>query len=584
MQDQGREQPSPLFQPEMKQAQEVSEQELKKAEQQSSLIPLADELQQKQEAAEATTKELEQAIQKLEQIQSAISNRSKDMELAAQLDDLAKQQEQLARRMEDNQTPQDHPATRKDPSKNVLQQKQQKDIADALQKLAASDEDARSELFKKRAEEASRLAEETQRLQQQQERLNRLKDSQDQPEQKRDEQLMEMIAEEQAQQAADTLNKSQPEDVSDEATGRKSEAPTLGNDSNADEKTESSRKQQERVRQAIQAVRENRPEDAAAKLQEQIAERTEQIRHEAEELLQRPTDDEENREAMKAAEEKLRQAAEQTKAAAEPPQPKGQQPQHQQSSKATKALDEAAQALQNVCKSCQNCSQCNKPGSSAGASGKSGNSNNQADPSERNAGAPKEGGAAEEGGTPQDNGEKKQLAKVAEMATETAKKSTPEGANELSRDLSQLADQAAKKSQFPGRKAKDSDSKQADKDGKPGSDGATKSAEQSSAKDASNGKTIGKSNRPDGATGDAQSSDQLDSPQQLRGPSTSNWTRSRRMLNGSVLDGRDAKVPQEYRSVVEDYFEQLSRIESVETNTGRKSADGKTKDDQENQP
>jgi len=584
MQDQAREQPSPLFQPEMKQAQEVSEQELKKAEQQSSLIPLADELQQKQEAAEATTKELEQAIQKLEQIQSAISKRSKDMELAAQLDDLAKQQEQLARRMKEDQAPQDHPATRKDPSKNVLQQKQQKDIADALQKLAASDEDARSELFKKRAEEASRLAEETQRLQQQQERLNRLKDSQDQPEQKRDEQLMEMIAEEQAQQAADTLNKSQPEDVSDEATGRKSEAPTLGNDSNADEKTESSRKQQERVRQAIQAVRENRPEDAAAKLQEQIAERTEQIRHEAEELLQRPTDDEENREAMKAAEEKLRQAAEQTKAAAEPPQPKGQQPQHQQSSQATKALDEAAQALQNVCKSCQNCSQCNKPGSSAGASGKSGNSNNQADPSERNAGAPKEGGAAEEGGTPQDNGEKKQLAKVAEMATETAKKSTPEGANELSRDLSQLADQAAKKSQFPGRKAKDSDSKQADKDGKPGSDGATKSAEQSSAKDASNGKTKGKSNRPDGATGDAQSSDQLDSPQQLRGPSTSNWTRSRRMLNGSVLDGRDAKVPQEYRSVVEDYFEQLSRIESVETNTGRKSADGKTKDDQENQP
>ncbi|MFN5077652.1 MAG: hypothetical protein ACK5MO_18850, partial [Planctomyces sp.] len=94
----------------------------------------------------------------------------------------------------------------------------------------------------------------------------------------------------------------------------------------------------------------------------------------------------------------------------------------------------------------------------------------------------------------------------------------------------------------------------------------------------------GKSNRPDGATGNAQSSDPLDSPQPLRGPSTSSWTRSRRMLNGSVLDDRDVKVPQEYRSVVEDYFEQLSRIESVETNTGRKSADGKTKDDQENQP
>lgn len=573
MQDRANEQPSPLFQPEMKQAQEVSEQELKKAEQQSSLIPLSDDLQQKQEAAEATAKELEQAIQKLEQIQSDLSQRSKDMELAAQLDELAKQQEKLAQRMKEDQPeaqnatqpqketpakpdqpPQDQPAAGKEPSKDVQQQQKQKDIADALQKLAASDEDARSELFQKRAEEASKLAEETQRLQEQQEQLNQLV-----------------------------------------------------------------------------AVRENRPEDAASKLQEQIAERTEKVRQKADELLQRPTDDEENREAMKAAQEKLQQAAEQTKAATEPQQPKDQQPKNQepknqqpqnqqpqnqqpqnqqpknqqpqnqepkneQRSKAAKALDEATQALQNVCKSCQNCSQCNKPGSSAGSSGKSGNSSKQANASEgkegapRDDGAPKEGGEPKEGGppkksdgAPKDNGDKKQLAKAAEKATQAAKKPTPEGAKELSRDLNQLADQAAKKSQFPGRKPSDANSKQADKDGKPDSDGSPKPGEQSSPKNASNGKPGGKSNRPDGATGNAQSSDQLDSHEQLRGPSTSNWTRSRRMLNGSVLDDRDAKVPQEYRGVVEDYFEQLSRIESADRNATTPSSEGGAEKEQENQ-
>ncbi len=719
MQDRANEQPSSLFQPEMNQAREVSEQELKKAEQQSSLIPLSDDLQQKQKAAEATAKELEQAIQKLEQIQSDISQRSKDMELAAQLDELAKQQEKLAQRMKEDQpeaqnmtqpqkeTPakpdqpsQDQPAASKEPSKDLQQQQKQKDIADALQKLAASDEDARSELFQKRAEEASKLAEETLRLQEQQERLNQLKDSHDQPEQNRDEQLMEMIAkeqesiaqqtreldqaqkdrqaaekleaaeepnpgaaaapqqptksleeagrqmdeaskqlrqknapqaEEQAQQAANTLKKSQPEDTSDEAAGQKPEAPTPGNDSKADEKMESLTKRQERVRDAIQAVRENRPEDAASKLQEQIAERTEQVRQKADELLQRPTDDEGNREAMKAAQEKLQQAAEQTKAATEPQQPKNHQPQNQQPqnqqpqnqqpqnqqpqnqqpqnqqpqdqepknqerTKAAKALDEATQALQNVCQSCQNCSQCNKPGSSAGSSGKSDKTGKQSNASEgkegapRDDGAPKGGGEPKEGGppkksdgAPRDNGDRKQLAKAAEKATQAAKKPTPEGAKELSRDLNQLADQAARKSQFPGRKPSDANSEQADKDGKPGNDGSPKPGEQSSPKNASNGKRGGKSNQPDGATGNAQSSDQLDSPEQLRGPSTSNWTRSRRMLNGSVLDDRDTKVPQEYRGVVEDYFEQLSRFETRGRNVSAPSGKGGAEKDPENQ-
>jgi len=93
----------------------------------------------------------------------------------------------------------------------------------------------------------------------------------------------------------------------------------------------------------------------------------------------------------------------------------------------------------------------------------------------------------------------------------------------------------------------------------------------------------GTDGQPDGATGNAPSNEQLDSPAQLRGPSTSNWTRSRRMLKGSVLDDRDAKVPQEYRGVVEDYFEQLSRIESKSTNAAAGAAKSTRDTDQENE-
>ena len=74
MQDKAREQPSPLFQPEMKQAQEVSEQELKKAEQQSSLIPLWDVRQEKQQALKPTRKELRKATYKTDKTQSHTTN------------------------------------------------------------------------------------------------------------------------------------------------------------------------------------------------------------------------------------------------------------------------------------------------------------------------------------------------------------------------------------------------------------------------------------------------------------------------------------------------------------------------------
>lgn len=64
-------------------------------------------------------------------------------------------------------------------------------------------------------------------------------------------------------------------------------------------------KQQERVRDALKAVREKRPEEAVAKLQEQIANRTDRLREMADELLQLPTEDPENQQAIREASEKL---------------------------------------------------------------------------------------------------------------------------------------------------------------------------------------------------------------------------------------------------------------------------------------
>jgi type VI protein secretion system component VasK len=144
---------------------------------------------------------------------------------------LAKQQEKLAQRMKEEQ-----PATGREPSKEA---QQQKDIADGLQKLAASNENARSELFRKRAEEAARFAEETQRLQERQEQLNQLKDQRDQPVEKREQQLKEMIAKEQESIDRQTRELDQAQ-----------------KESQTDEELDALIKQQERVRDAMQAVQE----------------------------------------------------------------------------------------------------------------------------------------------------------------------------------------------------------------------------------------------------------------------------------------------------------------------------------------
>ncbi len=661
-------QPEPLFQPETQQLADVSERELREADQQASLIPLSDKTDDRRKAVESTKQELETALKKLNDIRESVDQRSREMELAAKLDELAKQQDQLAKELND---------AKNNPEGNA--QKQQ-NVAEALQKIANEDEQTRSELFRQRSDLADRLAKEAEQLKQQQEQLAQLSKEQAAAQKTADvdQKLMEMIAREQEavrqqtqttesdknatakpqkEQNADQLKAAQ-QHMDEAAKQLREKSPDRAQEqaqkameelSKTDPDKQSLAQQQQRVRDAIEAVRENRPEDAAAKLQEQIAERTEQLRKKADDLLQLPSDDAQNQQAMKDAQEKLQQASEEAKAAKDAmneanrpdaekqdqknkqpaqqqpaqqqpaqqqpaqqqpaqqqqaqqqqaqQQPAQQQPAQQQQaqqqqaqqqpqakpeqkaadkqSRAAKALDEAMQSLQGVCKSCQNCANCKKPGGSSGSSGKPGTSSSNSNSGQKSQPAANGNNATPKPGEnpdPKQEGDK-QLAQAADKASQTAKAPSPKAASELARDLNQLADKAAKSSQFPGRK------NNSDKSSKPSEKPGEKLGSQpSDSKQSPKGKSGGKSGQPEGATGEGQSSDEIDSAEQLRGPSSSNWTRSRRMLNGNVLDANEARIPQEYRDVVEDYFEQLSRLESRDDETQKETPKNETEDE-----
>ena len=70
------------------------------------------------------------------------------------------------------------------------------------------------------------------------------------------------------------------------------------------------------------------------------------------------------------------------------------------------------------------------------------------------------------------------------------------------------------------------------------------------------------SGKPKGVNGHGEPNDADSKGIQLRGPSSSEWTRSHKRLRGNVLDQKSTQIPEAYRGVVEDYFEQLSKVES----------------------
>lgn len=326
-------------------------------------------------------------------------------------------------------------------------------------------------------------------------------------------------------------------------------------------------KQQERVRDAIKAVREERSDEAIEKLQEQIAERTEQLRDKADALLQLPTEDQENRRIVQEARKKVEQARRETRASEEVAKdrrtdssvPKQASEQKMQ---AAKSLQEATQSLEMVCKSCQKCSNCSRPGESiASSSGSGGSTNHDGNASEPNPSEPKRDGdqpqAPKRGSKSGESGkaspraqqpDSQKLAETADKAHQAARSPSPNGARELARDLNQLAVEAAKQAGYPKRNSNPDDVKS----GAPNPTGSSQQAGMSSQ---------GNPSQPAGAMGKDAANQTGVASTQLRGRSTSNWTQSRRMLQGNVLDNENSKIPEEFRGVVRDYFEELSRLE-----------------------
>ncbi|MEZ6094448.1 MAG: hypothetical protein R3C03_09470 [Pirellulaceae bacterium] len=218
-------------------------------------------------------------------------------------------------------------------------------------------------------------------------------------------------------------------------------------------------------------------------------------------------------------------------------------------------MEEASQSLDKVCRSCKKCSNCNKPGGSSGSSSGGGNgSSKQGDPKpgEAKPGESKQDGKPTKSSNPtskQQQPDSDKLAATTEKAHQVAKRPSPNQTKELSQELNQLADETAQKAGYPNRKAKP-------QNGQPGQRNSSDSSKPASAPQS------GSPSKPQGVQGNAGAGQSEVAPTELRGRSTSNWTQSRRKLRNNVLDDQDAKVPEEFRNVVKDYFEELSRLES----------------------
>lgn len=645
-QDEGAQQS--LFHPEIEQIQEVADNEVAEAKKQAGLVPLSDDRPQQQEAVAATKESLNDAIEKLDKVRHSIDERGKQLEQAAQLDELARQQERLTQELNEVQG-----------NAPDAQQKQQH-IADALQEVIEQDLDAKSEQFAQRAEKAAELTETAAELQKQQEALAKL--DQVRTKEELNDQLLDMIAREQeqiakearkleeqggdiqspgadsrqpAQQKGDEATEAAPNrkpnavaeareqmeavpkklrqkqleqaEIGARQAGEKLQEQTKSMPQNGaaqpDAKNQDKTsppeddlrrlaKQQERVSDAIKAVREDRPEEAVAKLQEQIADRTERLRKSADELLQLPTEDPENQQAVREAREKLAQAEKETKVAEErataqpnqageqqnqagdpmrareqqnqagdPMQAREQQKQaddpqqaNEQKKQAAKSLEEATQSLDAVCKSCQKCSKCNNPSASGGSSGgkpKTGgnqSASQNGDQSQKSQPGSKSGASSQSSPRGQQPDSKK-LAGTADKAHQAAQTPSPKKSQELAQELNQLADEAAQQAGFPNRNSKSQNEH-------------SNSSKSSDSSQQAGAPQPGNPSKPQGVKGNLGANHSEVAPTQLRGRSTSNWTQSRRKLKSNVLDDQDSKIPEEFRSVVKDYFEELSRLES----------------------
>lgn len=223
-----------------------------------------------------------------------------------------------------------------------------------------------------------------------------------------------------------------------------------------------------------------------------------------------------------------------------------QEQQEQQQNKAAQSLRKATDSLQQFCKSCRKCANCNKPGQGRSSAGKSSRPGNKQ--------------SGEEPGNGRQSGQKqpspaKQLAQASDNAQNAARNPAPGTAKQLAKELDRLAEQAAQKSGYRSQEGNKGES----------GNGKNETQQRQTAPENKDGSPDGRgssSSVPMGVGRDSQPDDASTMSTQLRGPSSSEWTRSHNRLRGNVLDSKSAQIPEAYRRVVEAYFLHLSEIES----------------------
>ncbi|MCA8994392.1 MAG: hypothetical protein KDA88_20610, partial [Planctomycetaceae bacterium] len=475
--DQSERTPQSLFQPEIERVQEVADTEVAEAKKQAGLVPLSDDRPQQQEAIAATKESLNDAIEKLEKVRENIDERGKQMEFAAQLDELARQQERLAEELnaEKDIAPDAQEKQQKvadalqevvehdlDAKSEQFAQRAEKaaeltDMAADLQRqqegLAKLDqvrtkEELDDQLLEMIAREQEQIAKEARQLEDQargnepptadlrkqaqqnnneaieadqNEKPNPLAEARKQmeavPEKLKQKNLEQ--AEDDARQAGERL-KEQAKSITPDGAAQ----PNANNEAKSlpkEDDVQQLANQQERISDAIKAVREDRPEEAAAKLQEQIADRTERLRDKADELLQLPTEDPENQRSVQQAREKLDQAEKETKAAEQlaqqPKQPGEQQKQAGDPMQAGEQQKQAGDPMQAG----EQQKQAGDP-KQAGEQQKKAGDPKQAGDQQKQAGDPKQAGDQQkQAGDPKQEGDQQKIAGDPDQANEQKK-------------------------------------------------------------------------------------------------------------------------------------------------------------------
>ena len=185
-----------LFKPLADQMKDIAEQEATRADIEANQIPLTDDHNFQQSHATKTAEEIENAIEKLNDLNSRIEDQKREMELAAELDELARKQEKLAddAKRRNGDDPKDAVA------KSDQWKKEQEKLAEQIQNRVDQDPAAKREQILAHAEQAQRLADEAEQLAQQQEQLADMPaDEEGQPHERKQlkKQLSEMLAREQ---------------------------------------------------------------------------------------------------------------------------------------------------------------------------------------------------------------------------------------------------------------------------------------------------------------------------------------------------------------------------------------------------